>query len=126
MSQIFSGINAGVVSVCGEDVVVELVGLLGAQQSRFTPASMEVVPANEYERFFTVCMILCGMLIFSSFVSAITSAMNQLRNLNSHLAAQFFASARVLRSQGLDPEVGATNRNLFCDATFKKMKSAHR
>ena len=55
---------------------------------RFTPASMEVVPANEYERFFTVCMILSGMLIFSSFVSAITNAMNQLRNLNSNLAAR--------------------------------------
>jgi hypothetical protein len=31
-------------------------------------------------------IILSGMLIFSSFVSAITNAMNQLRNLNSCLA----------------------------------------
>ena len=86
---------------------------------------MEVVPANEYERFFTVCMILCGMLIFSSFVSAITSAMNQLRNLNSHLTAQLSVPG-CLGLHGLDPEVGVTNRNPFCDATFKKMKSARR
>ncbi len=72
--------------------------------TQFTPASMEVTPQNEYERFFTVCsstegdkhvwlcagrgIILSGMLIFSSFVSAITNAMNQLRNLNSPLASK--------------------------------------
>jgi len=50
---------------------------------QFTPASMEVMPYNELERLFAVLVIVSAMVIFSSFVSTITNAMNQLRNLNS-------------------------------------------
>ncbi|CAE8609491.1 unnamed protein product [Polarella glacialis] len=51
--------------------------------TQFTPASMEVVPTNELERSFTIVVILSAMVIFSSFISTITNAMTQLRNLNS-------------------------------------------
>ncbi|CAE7254380.1 AKT1 [Symbiodinium sp. CCMP2592] len=51
--------------------------------TQFTPASMEVVPKNEIERLFNVVVIISAMVIFSTFISAITNAMNQLRNLNS-------------------------------------------
>lgn len=44
---------------------------------------MEVVPKNEIERLFNVVVIISAMVIFSTFISAITNAMNQLRNLNS-------------------------------------------
>ncbi|CAE7597734.1 Kcnh7 [Symbiodinium microadriaticum] len=55
--------------------------------TQFTPASMEVVPKNEIERLFNVVVIISAMVIFSTFISAITNAMNQLRNLNSDTAA---------------------------------------
>merc|ERR1712061_341712 len=51
--------------------------------TQFTPASMEVYPENGKERLFTVSVITIAMVTFSSFVSAITNAMTQLRNLNS-------------------------------------------
>merc|ERR1712232_174439 len=49
---------------------------------QFTPASMEVHPQNLLERGFAVCVIVLGMVSFSSFVSSITATMTQLRTLN--------------------------------------------
>ncbi|CAK9016098.1 Protein ZINC INDUCED FACILITATOR-LIKE 1 [Durusdinium trenchii] len=43
----------------------------------------------EEERTFTVCVIVSAMVIFSSFISAITNAMTQLRNLNKEKIEQF-------------------------------------
>ena len=42
----------------------------------------QVSPKNEIERLFNVVVIMSAMVIFSTFISAITNAMNQLRNLN--------------------------------------------
>lgn len=64
--------------------------------TQFTPASMEVVPENALERAFTVLIILSAMIVFSSFVSAITNAMTQLRNLNSERNEQFSSLRRYL------------------------------
>lgn len=47
--------------------------------TQFTPASMEVVPVNLYERIYTCIVIIVAMVIFSSFVSSITQAMTHLR-----------------------------------------------
>ncbi|CAE8629594.1 unnamed protein product [Polarella glacialis] len=72
--------------------------------TQFTPASMEVVPKNELERSFTILVILSAMVIFSSFISTITNAMNQLRNLNSERNAElvklrrFFSENKVSAS----------------------------
>jgi len=49
--------------------------------TQFTPASMEVVPCNQYERAFAVCVLIFALLVFSSFLSSITSSMTQLRQL---------------------------------------------
>merc|ERR1719420_2887739 len=51
--------------------------------TQFTPASMEVIPHNVGERFFSVGVLLFALIIFSSFVSSITAAMTRMRNLNS-------------------------------------------
>ncbi|CAE8598624.1 unnamed protein product [Polarella glacialis] len=56
--------------------------------TQFTPASMEVVPMKELERSFTIVVIVSAMVIFSSFISTITNAMTQLRNLNSERSAE--------------------------------------
>mmetsp|Transcript_12709 Transcript_12709/g.28840 ORF Transcript_12709/g.28840 Transcript_12709/m.28840 type:complete len:887 (+) Transcript_12709:72-2732(+) len=50
--------------------------------TQFTPASMEVVPVNEVERFYTVMVLLMALVTFSSFVSSITTAMTHLREIN--------------------------------------------
>jgi hypothetical protein len=57
--------------------------------TQFTPASMEIVPANWRERAFSICVILGAMVIFSSFVSSITNTMNHLRTMNSAERKEF-------------------------------------
>jgi len=51
--------------------------------TQFTPASMEVVPKNSYERMYAVFVLVLAMVTFSSFISSITNAMTRLRNLQS-------------------------------------------
>ncbi|CAE8687780.1 unnamed protein product, partial [Polarella glacialis] len=64
----------------------------------------EVVPVNELERSFTIVVLMSAMVIFSSFISTITYAMNQLKNLNSERNAElvklrrFFSENRVSAS----------------------------
>merc|ERR1719281_1507425 len=50
--------------------------------TQFTPAAMEVHPTNVQERLFAVVTLLFALIVFSSYVSSITQAMNQLRSLN--------------------------------------------
>eukprot|EP00440_Ansanella_granifera_P019488 gb/GFBE01021168.1/.p1 GENE.gb/GFBE01021168.1/~~gb/GFBE01021168.1/.p1 ORF type:complete len:1046 (+),score=220.20 gb/GFBE01021168.1/:1-3138(+) len=51
--------------------------------TQFTPAAMNVVPINTAERAYTVVIIFFGLVLFSSFVSNMTSAMNHLNKLTS-------------------------------------------
>jgi len=44
-----------------------------------TPASMEVHPVNAIERSFAVIVDLAGLIVFSTFISTITTRMTQLR-----------------------------------------------
>merc|ERR1712032_957435 len=45
----------------------------------FTPASMEVVPENAFERVYCILTILSAIIVFSSFVSSITTAVSTFR-----------------------------------------------
>lgn len=56
--------------------------------TQFTPASMEIHPTNQYERLYTIVVIIGAMVTFSSFVSSITGAMTHLRNVNAKKAEQ--------------------------------------
>eukprot|EP00929_Paragymnodinium_shiwhaense_P087496 TRINITY_DN4765_c0_g4_i1.p1 TRINITY_DN4765_c0_g4~~TRINITY_DN4765_c0_g4_i1.p1 ORF type:complete len:947 (+),score=202.80 TRINITY_DN4765_c0_g4_i1:82-2922(+) len=51
--------------------------------TQFTPASMEVVPANSAERGFTCCVIVMAMVIFSYFVGRIQQALSHLRMVHA-------------------------------------------
>jgi len=50
--------------------------------TQFTPASMEVVPRNTVERIYTAFILILALVMFSSFVSSITSAMTRLHETN--------------------------------------------
>lgn len=64
--------------------------------TQFTPASMEVVPANTFERTFNITVVVVAMITFSSLVSAITNAMNRLQSLNAERQRQMSALRRYL------------------------------
>lgn len=69
--------------------------------TQFTPASMEVFPTNTGERTFAVMTLLFALVIFSSFVSSITSAMSSLRKLGSGKRKQFIALRWFLRDNAV-------------------------
>lgn len=73
--------------------------------TQFTPASMEVVPKNTFERTYTVCTLLFAMVTFSSFVSSITNAMTRLRNLNSDSVEKATVLRQYLKENRIPGEV---------------------
>lgn len=69
--------------------------------TQFTPASMEVVPVNSLERTYTVTVIVFGMVMFSSFISQMSSAIMYFKDLNleenkrSSMLRRFMIERRV-------------------------------
>eukprot|EP00928_Gymnodinium_smaydae_P026929 TRINITY_DN20989_c0_g1_i1.p1 TRINITY_DN20989_c0_g1~~TRINITY_DN20989_c0_g1_i1.p1 ORF type:complete len:918 (-),score=134.97 TRINITY_DN20989_c0_g1_i1:176-2929(-) len=70
--------------------------------TQFTPASIELQPQNEYERFYSIFVLVIGLVIFSSFVSSITSSMAQLRTMSEDKSKQFWLLRRYLRQRRID------------------------
>jgi len=73
--------------------------------TQFTPASMNVQPVNTSERLFAVLVLLFAMIVFSSFVSSITAAMNQLRNLTAKNGSHLWLMRKYLREQNVSPDL---------------------
>lgn len=69
--------------------------------TQFTPASMEVVPQNTSERTFAVLVLLFAMVIFSSFVSALTSTITRFSNKHRERNHQFELLRRFLKDMSV-------------------------
>jgi len=76
--------------------------------TQFTPASMEVVPQNEIERVYSVCVLVFAMVTFSSFISSITQAMSSLRSINTRRIEQEALLRRYLGQHSIS--VALVNR----------------
>lgn len=75
--------------------------------TQFTPASMEVQPRNTTERFFAICVIVSALVVFSSLVSSITSAMTQLRMYYDHKYEQEEKIRRYVIEKRISHELAA-------------------
>eukprot|EP00931_Biecheleriopsis_adriatica_P108176 TRINITY_DN82511_c0_g1_i1.p1 TRINITY_DN82511_c0_g1~~TRINITY_DN82511_c0_g1_i1.p1 ORF type:complete len:918 (-),score=156.58 TRINITY_DN82511_c0_g1_i1:28-2781(-) len=89
--------------------------------TQLTPASMEVNAQNTLERLFTILVVISAMVTFSSFVSAITGATNQLQRLNRE-RAEHLAKMRQLCVENKIPVhlVTRTNSCLLQALTHEK------
>eukprot|EP00913_Durusdinium_trenchii_P010774 g10107.t1 len=94
-------------SVINDNLAYKYFTSLHWSLTQFTPASMEVTPRNEIERLFNVVVIMSAMVIFSTFISAITNAMNQLRNLNSERNEQASLLRRYMQQNNVSPPLKA-------------------
>jgi len=92
--------------------------------TQFTPASMEVVPQNAFERGYNVVIIVIGVVAFSSFVSSITGAMTYIRIMNSRKTEQnaclrrFFTERNI--SQDMASRVWHWSQNTRSARIFKE------
>lgn len=78
--------------------------------TQFTPAGMEVVPANLAERIMAIIVLVFALVTFSSFVSSITNAMTRLRNMNSEYAKQLLMFQRFLRQNKISTPLAVRMR----------------
>lgn len=78
--------------------------------TQFTPSTMEVFPQNLTERTFALIVVVFAMITFSSFISSITTAMNQLRNMNSENAKALLAFQRYVRHHKITPALAVRMR----------------
>jgi len=68
---------------------------------------MHVQPQNTVERTFAVVVLVFGMLVFSSFVSSITSSMARLRNLKAWEHTQGFLLRKFLKENQISRDLSA-------------------
>eukprot|EP00747_Dinoflagellata_sp_TGD_P101083 gnl/TRDRNA2_/TRDRNA2_168235_c4_seq4.p1 gnl/TRDRNA2_/TRDRNA2_168235_c4~~gnl/TRDRNA2_/TRDRNA2_168235_c4_seq4.p1 ORF type:complete len:376 (+),score=31.41 gnl/TRDRNA2_/TRDRNA2_168235_c4_seq4:45-1172(+) len=74
--------------------------------TQFTPAAMEIHPHNYRERMYTIVVLLFSLVMFSSFISSITQAMTNLRNLNAERARQSEYIRRYITANRVSLELG--------------------
>lgn len=67
--------------------------------TQFTPASMEVFPANVAERTMAVVVLIFSLVAFSSFLASISASMTALRNMNQETTKQFWILRRFLKQE---------------------------
>jgi len=75
--------------------------------TQFTPASMEIVPRNVYERVYNVIVILIAMVTFSSFVSSITNTMTHIRNINAQKGKEEASIRKFFNQYNISSELAS-------------------
>jgi len=90
--------------------------------TQFTPASMEVFPRNVAERIYSVCVLMCALLMFSSFVSSITTAMSYLREINMDRARQSEYVRRYITEHRVSLDLGNRIYGFFRQNNYVQKK----
>merc|ERR550532_1403148 len=73
--------------------------------TQFTPASMDVVARNIYERMFSIVVLLFAMVALSSIVGTVTSSMTVIRQMQSDKQKQFWMLRRYLKQKNINHEL---------------------
>lgn len=60
--------------------------------TQFSPSTQNIAPTNVRERVYASCVVLFALLAFSSIISGVTNAVNQLRTINM---SRFLEEARI-------------------------------
>jgi len=73
--------------------------------TQITPGSMEVVPENSTERFYTVSTLFLGLLLGSSLIATLTSMMTQYKLRIENTSKKFMELHKFLHQQGVEPKL---------------------
>lgn len=102
----------------GEDTSYRYITSFHWALTQFTPASIEVQPTNSDERLFSVFMLLFALVTVSTFVSGITSAVMQLRQLSAAKSKKFWLLRRYLSEHGVPTQL-AVRINNYCEHAWR-------
>mmetsp|Transcript_9435 Transcript_9435/g.22719 ORF Transcript_9435/g.22719 Transcript_9435/m.22719 type:complete len:692 (+) Transcript_9435:74-2149(+) len=89
--------NTGYTKVIEGSVVWQYTTSLHWSLTQFTPAGMDVYARNVPERIMSVIVLGFAVIIFSSVLASVSSAMTALRNLQGDAKKQFWLLRRYLR-----------------------------
>jgi len=92
----------------GRDVAYRYTTALHWAITQFTPASMEVVPRNTWERIFAVLTILAAVVGFSCFLSSITQAMANLQRASFEKSRESSNLRKYITQNEISLELGNT------------------
>lgn len=67
----------------------------------FTPGSMSVQPQNVPERLMAITILVCGLVVFTAFISSVTASIAQLRALQGDKGKTLWMLRRFLRQHGI-------------------------
>eukprot|EP00811_Abedinium_folium_P005038 NODE_1463_length_2468_cov_16.357540.p1 GENE.NODE_1463_length_2468_cov_16.357540~~NODE_1463_length_2468_cov_16.357540.p1 ORF type:complete len:681 (-),score=176.76 NODE_1463_length_2468_cov_16.357540:426-2468(-) len=93
--------------------------------TQFTPATMEVVPCNTYERFYTLAVLLFAMIVFSTFISTLTQLTARMRSLSEHSEIQASMLRRYLRAANVSEGLQTRIKNVAADFTSLDTSCVH-
>lgn len=93
--------------------------------TQFTPASMEVVPTNTYERFFTICTMFFALVLFSSFLASITNAVADFRRKTAEFTKARDGLDRFLQENRIPLDLGSRVQAVVSEQ-YTQLKKARR
>jgi hypothetical protein len=88
----------------------------------FTPGSMSVQPVNTAERLFAILILVCGMVVFTSFISSMSASINALKTMNGDKGKDLWMLRRFLRQHNLGQEHSFRILR-YVDNAFARLKS---
>jgi len=71
----------------------------------FTPGSMAVQPQNLLERVFAILILVCGLVVFTFFISSMTASIGQLRAAKGDKGKDMWTLRRFLRQNTIHKEL---------------------
>jgi hypothetical protein len=73
--------------------------------AQITPGPNNIQPQNVAERIYAVCILLFGMIIFSSFVASVTQARMQMAKMMSKFERDFWLLRKFCRQHKITPQL---------------------
>lgn len=85
--------------------------------TQFSPSTNDIVAVNGRERTFAIFVVLFALVAFSSFVSSVTDAVNQLRTINMDYVQQEAEIRSFILTRQLSTNLGASLQHFFKSIT---------
>lgn len=71
----------------------------------FTPGSMDIQPTNVGERSLAILVLVCGLVVFTSFISSMSAAIVQLKTMHGDKGKDLWMLRRFLRQYHIEQDL---------------------
>lgn len=93
--------------------------------TQFTPASMEIFPRNYLERIYAISVVFIALVVFSAFVSSITTSMANMTRISQERARQHKALRHFISENRISIELSNRVSAFARQHHFRAQKLVH-